>query len=70
MIQELIKFENKIPQNIKTYSFGIVFGLKRLLAITDITIPNITLVIEESTDAAICKAFVMSIIVEILEQKS
>jgi len=69
-MQELIKFENKIPQNTKTYSLGIVLGLKRLLAITDITIPNITLVIEERTDAAICKAFVISIIEEILEQKS
>ena len=55
-----MKFEINEPQKINKYYLGILFGLRRYLAITAIIIPKMTFVTEEITEAETCRMLVTS----------
>jgi hypothetical protein len=48
-----MKFEISAPQKINKYSFGMLLGLKRYLAINPMIIPSIMLVTEDIIEAEI-----------------
>ena len=53
MIAVLMKLEMSTPQKVKIYSVGMLLGLSRYFAITAMMIARITLVMAETTEAAI-----------------
>lgn len=69
-MQVFIKEEQSTPQNMNTYSLGTLAGRRQYLAITAITIARITLVIEDRTEADICRALVIKTLFVIELQKA
>ena len=65
----LIKLEINTPQNTNEYSLGIELGRKMYLAITATNTARATFDTADTTEAPICKLFVISTLFEILPQK-
>lgn len=68
MIPVFIKFDSKTPQKMNMYSFGMLLGRNRYFEMTVIMIPRITLVTEDTTEAATCRILVIRTVLEIDEQ--
>ena len=60
----------RTPQKIKTYYLGMVFGRSNFLEMNAINMLRMTLVIDETTEAATCNMLVIKIMLEIDEQKA